>query len=136
MQLDGIWRLVESRAWGEDRGELPPPYGACPMGQIMFANGRMLAVLCTGDSVLSPGEARNYSSYGGSYTFDGHKLETLVDVSSDPQRIGSRQVRDVEFRSGRMILRPPLRGYAGSLQQRELVWEQIWDPRIPAASSR
>ncbi len=39
--LDGIWRLVDSRAWDEDANPLSAPFGQNPMGQIMFSNGRM-----------------------------------------------------------------------------------------------
>ncbi len=83
--LEGIWRLVDSRAWVEGGTSWSAPYGANPIGQIAFSNGRMLAVLCNGDA-LAREEKRNYSSYGGPYTFDGSTLETLVDVASDPSR--------------------------------------------------
>jgi hypothetical protein len=125
--LEGIWRLVESRAWDGD-APLSAPYGANPMGQIMFANGRMLSALCNGDAAPTVQGGRNYSSYGGPYTFDGTKLETTVDVASDPARIGGTQVRTVERRGERIVLRPPTRDYAGQTQRRELVWERVWKP--------
>lgn len=127
--LDGIWRLVESRAWDENGNSLSPPYGAHPFGQIMFGNGRMLAALCNGDTDLGPGGNRGFSSYGGPYTFDGTTLETSVDVASDPTRIGGRQVRGVVMMGEQMLLRPPSRLYAtGTTQRRELLWERVWRP--------
>ena len=125
--LDGIWRLVESRAWDGDV-PLDAPYGSHPMGQIMFANGRMLSAICNGDAEPTVQGGRNYSSYGGPYTFDGATLETLVDVASEPSRIGGRQVRAVLMHGAQMTLRPPARLYAGQMQRRELVWQRVWKP--------
>ncbi len=126
--LDGIWRLVDSRAWEDSTQTWSTPYGANQIGQITFAKGRMLAVLCNGDPEAALIGQRAYSSYGGLYTFDGETLETLVDLASDPARIGSRQVRGVEMKGEEMLLRPPQRLYGGSMQRREIVWERVWRP--------
>ena len=127
--VEGIWRLVESRAWDEHDQPLSAPYGAHPMGQIMFSNGRMLAALCNGDADLAQNANRGFSSYGGPYTFDGDTLETTVDVASDPTRIGGKQVRGVVMMGEQMLLRPPSRLYtAGPMQRRELLWERVWRP--------
>jgi hypothetical protein len=127
--LDGIWRLVDSRAWDESTQSWSAPYGVHPMGQIAFARGRMLAVLCNGDFDADIKGQRNYSSYGGPYTFDGTTLETLVDVASDASRIGSKQVRGVVMMDKQqMLLRPPQRLYGDTVQRRELIWERVWRP--------
>ena len=126
--LDGIWRLVDSRAWDEGSKSWSAPYGANPMGTLTFSNGRMLAALCNGDVGAEVDRQRNYSSYGGPYTFDGTTLETLVDVASDMSRIGSTQVRGVLMMGQQMLLRPPQRQYGDSVQRRELVWERVWPP--------
>ncbi len=123
--LDGIWMLSEARAWDEHGLPLSAPYGKSPMGTIVFENGRMLAALCNADTEIEATSRREYSSYGGAYTFDGRTLEVLVDVASDPTRIGGRQVRDVDFEGQRMTLRPPTRAYGGAWQQRELLWERV-----------
>jgi hypothetical protein len=94
------------------------------MGQLQFAHGRMLAALCNGDGDVPDGE-RAFSSYGGIFTFDGHTLTVQVDVASDQTRIGGRQVREVELRGDDMVLRPPMRRYGGSTEQRELVWRRV-----------
>ena len=127
--LDGIWRLVDSRAWDENDQPLDAPYGAHPMGQIMFSGGRMLAALCKGDADAGA-DGRGFSSYGGTYTFDGTTLDTSVDVASNPARIGGHQVRTVVMVGKQMILRPPVRHYKGPgmRQRREVVWERVWQP--------
>jgi hypothetical protein len=124
--LIGIWRLIDSRAWDVQGNSLPAPYGAHPLGQITFGNGRMLAALCNGDSDAGP--KRAYSSYGGPYSFDGTTLTVTVDVASDAKRIGGQQTREVVMTGDRMLLRPPQRLYGDELQRRELVWERVWHP--------
>lgn len=123
--LDGTWKLLEARAWDEHGQPLEAPYGQHPMGFILFENGRMLAALCNADAELGSATRREYSSYGGTYTFDGQTLEVIVDVASDATRLGGRQVRDVAVDGERMTLRPPTRQYGSAPQQRELLWERV-----------
>jgi hypothetical protein len=124
----GTWRLVRAVAKDGAGNSLPTPYGGRAMGRVVLqADGRMMAVVCDGSDELPPGTKREYSSYCGNYTFDGTTLTTRVDAAADPSRIGSDQVRGVRFEDGLMVLRPPLRGYGGQQEQRELYWEKISD---------
>lgn len=123
--IDGVWTLEQARAWDEAGTPLSDPYGACPMGSIVFKNGRMIASLCNGDTDPGMSGKREYSSYGGSFSFDGQKLDVFVDIASEPNRIGGHQLREAIIEGERLILRPPLRAYGGSLQQRELVWRRV-----------
>jgi hypothetical protein len=99
------------------------------LGHIAFSNGRMLCALCKGDSYAGLDGSRQFISYGGIYRFDGTELEVVVDVASDPDRIGTRQVRALVMMGEEMQLRPPARLYGGSLQQREVIWERVWRPQ-------
>jgi hypothetical protein len=122
----GTWRLVAAAAQDENGRPLPPPYGGKGMGRVTFsAEGRMMSVVCDGRNELPPGVRRDYSSYCGSYTYDGTRLVTKVDAASDPGRLGSEQARDVRFEGDRMILRPPPRRSGNATEQRELTWELI-----------
>ena len=124
--LVGTWKLVAAAARDRNGNPLPAPYGGKGMGRVVFnAEGRMMAVNCDGRSVLPPSASRAYSSYCGNYTFDGSRLVTRVDASSDPARIGSDQVREVSFDGDRMILRPPPRQTEAGEEYRELTWERI-----------
>jgi Lipocalin-like domain len=124
----GTWRLMRAVARDGDGEELPTPYSGHGMGRVMLsAEGRMMAVVCDGRREIPDGGKRDYSSYCGNYTFDGKQLITRVDAASDPTRIGSDQVRDVRFKHGLMVLRPPAHTYGGSVEQRELFWEKIAD---------
>ena len=124
----GTWKLAAAAARDRNGNELPDPYGGKPLGRLMLnAEGRMLAVTCDGRPDLPPGAKREYSSYTGTYTFDGSRLVTRVDGASDPSRVGSDQVRGVRLEGERMILSPPPRRTDSGEQFRELTWEKIAD---------
>lgn len=123
--LIGTWKLVETRAHDADGNMLPPPYGGTGLGIVSFdATGRMAAVLCQGGEAPEGGP-REYTSYCGTYKFDGVTLETRVDAAADPAWMGSDQVRSVSMEGSRMLLCPPPRPRQGMMQHRQLFWEKI-----------
>jgi hypothetical protein len=123
----GTWRLAMTRAHDDAGKPMHAPYGAHPMGVVMFsADGRMVAVLCDARAQLPLGEEeREYSSYCGHYTFDGTTLVTRVDAASDRSRLGSDQLRRVRFEGDRLVLMPPPRLWRGVMQHREMFFERI-----------
>ena len=125
----GTWRLVRGVTTTLEGKPAPPPYGGDKaMGRVTFnADGRMMAVLCDGRPTLPDASPRLYTSYCGNYTFDGKRLVTRVDACSEPERMGTDQVRDVRFEGKLMVLRPPVRTEFGKQVQRELYWEKIAD---------
>jgi len=125
--LVGTWRLVKTHARNDAGEPMHPPYGPQPMGVVVFsAERRMIAVLCDSRAALPADESdREYTSYCGTYTFDGATLVTRVDAASDPGRIGSDQVRKVRFEGDRLVLTPPPRPWRGVMQHRELFWERV-----------
>ena len=52
-------------------------------------------------------------------------LSPRVDAASDPNRIGSDQVRGVRFEGERMVLIPPPRRIGEIEEHREITWERI-----------
>jgi hypothetical protein len=111
-----------------DAGEpMHAPYGPHPMGVVVFsADRRMIAALCDARPALPVDEPlREYSSYCGTYRFDGTTLVTRVDASSDPSRLGGDQVRRVRFDGDRLVLMPPPRPWQGVMQHREMFFERI-----------
>ncbi len=127
--INGTWKLAGGRATFDDGTTAPPPYGgAKAMGRVIFnADGRMMAVLCDGRRELPAGEAREYSSYCGNYTFDGQRLVTMVDASSDTGRLTGEQVREVSFENGLMMFRHTVQRADGRSIRREMSWEKISD---------
>ena len=125
-RIVGTWRLKSTKGVDDSGKVLPPPYGPMPNGLVSYqADGRMYCVLCDGRSDLPAGEARQFMSYAGNYTFDGTTLKTRVDASSDASRVGGDQLRHVRFENGGMVLAPPRRLYAGVMQYQELFWERV-----------
>jgi hypothetical protein len=91
------------------------------MGRLVLTSaGRMMAVLCDGRMSVPAGETRAYSSYCGNFTVENNTLTTTVDAAAIPERIGSREVRTLEFRDGHLVLIPPRRADG---EQRELYWQ-------------
>jgi len=126
--LVGTWKLVRATARDGNGAKLPEPYGGKGIGRVTFtADGRMQSVVCDGRRELPPGEARDYSSYCGNYTFDGTRLVTRVDAASDPTRIGSDQVRGVRLEGEFVVLSPPPRRAGSREEYRELTWQKISD---------
>lgn len=123
----GTWRLVRVEAFDADGKPQANAYGGAPMGRLMLTNGgRMMAMTGDGRLTLPAGQVREYNTYAGTYTFDGKRLVTRVDSCSNPAYMGTDQVRDVGHDGALMVLRPPLRTYAGRPpEQRVLYWEQL-----------
>jgi hypothetical protein len=121
----GTWRLVKTEAHDGSGKPLPEPYGGKGMGRLVLgADGRMASVVVDPRRDLPPGTERDYSSYCGNYTVDGAVLTTRVDAASDSARLGSDQVRQVNFDGDLMVLRPPPRPNG---EHRVLTWEKISD---------
>jgi hypothetical protein len=122
----GTWKLVRAVARDGNGAALPEPYSGEGIGRVAFtAEGRMQSVVCDGRKDLPPGESRGYASYCGNYTFDGNRLVTRVDAASDPDRVGSDQVRGVRFEGDLVVLIPPPRRSGGTEEHRELTWQRI-----------
>lgn len=99
------------------------------IGRVVFTkDGRMSAAITDARSKIPEGEIREYSCYAGAYTFDGNTLITKVDACSDPERMGTEQLRTVSFHGELMILQPPLRSYGNKpAERRTLRWKKISD---------
>ena len=128
--ITGTWRLADGKATDVDDGTpAPPPYGGeKAMGRVTFnAAGRMMAVLCDGRRELPANATREYSSYCGNYTFDGRRLVTEVDATSDAGRLAGKQVREVAFEGRYMVFRHTVTRADGRRIRREMSWEKIAD---------
>jgi len=127
--LVGTWALVRGTCTAADGSVRPTPYGPMGMGRVSFTeDGRMVAVVCDSRPELPANAAREYNSYCGTYTFDGHRLVTKVFANSDPSQLSADQVRDIRFEGKYLVMRPPARLMPdGSSEQREIWWEKIAD---------
>lgn len=123
----GTWQLVKGTSKESDGTLLSPPYGG-PNAMAYLSlrrDGRMVSVLCDSRLEIPSSEEREYTSYCGSYTFDGEVLITRVDACSDPARFGSDQVRKVRLEGNLLVLCPPPRVKNGKTEHREMFWKKI-----------
>lgn len=125
----GTWRLAKGISKDASGSLRPPPYGGNKAMALLVLreDGRMVSVLC--DSRLSIPDAteREYTSYCGTFSFDGNTLVTRVDACSDPSRFGTDQVRKVRMEGELLVLEPPPREKDGILEHREMFWERVGD---------
>jgi hypothetical protein len=120
----GTWALVRVEATDANGKPAAPPFGGEDViGRVVLtADGRLSASIIDGRSIIPDGDYREYSCYTGLYTFDGKTLITTVDACSDPERMGTQQIRNVTFEDELMILQPPLRSYGDKPAERRTLW--------------
>ena len=127
----GTWALLKTEAVDADgkQTSVPPFGGTNFIGRVVFTkDGRMSAAITDAREQIPDGEIREYSCYAGAYTLKNETLITLVDACSDPERMGTQQMRKVSFEKDLMVLQPPLRSYGNKpAELRTLWWKKISD---------
>jgi len=125
--ITGTWQLIRTSSSNAQGEPMPAPYGGeDAMALVSFNDkGRMICVLYDSREEIPAGAKREYNSYCGAYSFDGKRLVTAVDASSNQAWFGTDQVRDASFEGDVLVLRPPLRAYAREPEQRVLYWRKI-----------
>ena len=127
--LIGTWQMIHTECRDHDGNFLAAPYGPDGMGILsLSADGRLICVLCESGKEPVDGKTREYNSYCGSYQFDGEQLITRVDACSNPEWIGSDQIRDVSFENNVLVLRPVKGSGPQSPGQRVLHWVKLTAP--------
>lgn len=126
--ITGTWQLINTECIAADGKSLAPPYGGTMATGIVSMNsdGRLICVLCDGRADI-PVHSREYNSYCGSYSYDRKQLVTRVDAASNPDWIGTDQIRDVAFEDDVMVLRPAQNTGPVSDGQRVLYWIRLPD---------
>jgi hypothetical protein len=117
------------------------PFGESPVGWILYTpEGRMAAQLAQAElprpadraliASITADEARTilqaFVAYGGSWDVDEARSCVVhrVDISSQPNMIGTELVREYRFDEDRLVLRPPPRVVDGVERQGEVVWRR------------
>ena len=124
--LIGTWKLVNIENRDADGNTLRSSYGPKKMGLISFNDDhRMMVVIQDGREHRPSTRPREYSSYAGTYRFDGETLVTRVDCSTVPDRMDTDQVRPARFEGMRLVLTAPPATFDGVVNYRNLTWEKI-----------
>lgn len=128
--LIGTWQMIHTECISADGKLLARPYGEKGMGLLSLnEDGRMACVLCEGGEEPVSTDSREYNSYCGSYHYDGKQLSTRVDACSNPQWMGTDQIRDVSFDGDTLVLRPVKGSGPASDGQRVLHWTKLSDAK-------
>lgn len=116
----GAWQLEEFRLVDAE-GKVTKPWGPGSVGLLMYTEDGYMAA-----SIRSEDAARgvHFMGYSGPYEVGAERVEHKVRVSSDPNLIGTTQVRGARLQGGKLILSSGRSLYGGPGTSAELVWRR------------
>jgi hypothetical protein len=106
-ELVGTYKLISSTRKVLDTGEVLDTWGKHPNGFIIYGKeGRMLVLIVRRDrpkpesveKITDQQRAdlhRSMTAYGGTYRFDGRRVEHCVDISWNEVLTGTTLIRDI-----------------------------------------
>ena len=118
-QLVGTWRL-ESFSTRDEQGHEVRPLGEHPVGLLVITgDGWMSAHVAAApsdrpdfgspDTLGEPNQQaaafRTYAGYAGRWRVEGDRFVTRVEVSAQPNWVGTEQVREIELSGDGLLLR-------------------------------
>ena len=112
----GTWKLVSYEVEVQATGQRSPLMGEKPTGYVTFnPEGRVFFVL-TGEA-RKPAKTdqeraallNTLIAYCGTYTVEGDKWTTNVEVAWNPEWVGTKQVRDFKLDGERLMVLTPWR---------------------------
>ena len=115
-KIVGTWQLVSYVVEVQATGEKIPAMGEKPTGYASFLpEGRVFFVL-TGEGRKPAktdqeraGLLNTLVAYTGTYSIEGDKWTTSVDVAWNPEWVGTKQVRSFKLEGGRLDVMTPWR---------------------------
>jgi hypothetical protein len=136
--IAGTYKLVSDTRKDLNTGEVSYPFGKHPAGYIMYGkDGRML-VLVVSDERPRPASIekatseqqaalfRSMLAYGGTYRFDGKRVEHHIDLSWNELLTGTTAIRDVRKEGDKLIYTTaPLSRDGKRSVAVTLVWEKV-----------
>ncbi len=137
--LAGTYRLVSDTRKVLDTGEVSYTFGKHPIGYIMYGKeGRML-VLVLRDDRPRPASVdkatleqqailfRSMLAYGGTYKYDGTRIEHHIDISWNELWTGTTAIRNVRKEGDKLIYTtdPTPSSGDGKMSVTTLIWEKV-----------
>jgi hypothetical protein len=114
-ELVGTYKLISSTRKILDTGEVEDTYGKKPKGSIMYGkDGRFLALITfeerpkpeSIDKMTDQQRSelfRTMLAYGGTFTFDGNKVEHHIDISWNEVWTGTTVIRDIKKEGDKLV---------------------------------
>jgi len=137
--LAGTYKLISSTRKIVETGEVLDTWGKNPIGFIMYGkDGRMLALIVN-DGRTKPESVekmtdqhradlfRTMTAYGGTYKFDGKRVEHHIDISWNEAWTGMTVVRDFKKEGDKLVYttRPAPSPVDGKMSVVTVVWEKV-----------
>ena len=138
--LAGAWDLEEFVIRFQSDREPVFPFGKDAHGQLLYAGGRMSAVLSRADRAplgvasletagLATVDAKaaafsSYLSYTGSYRVEGTQVVHEVALSLVPESCGTNHVRTVSLDGERLVLSYQVTSSSGVVRDHVLTWRR------------
>jgi hypothetical protein len=138
-ELAGTYKLISSTRKIVDTGEVLDTWGKNPIGFIMYGkDGRMLALIVN-DGRPKPESVekmtdqhradlfRTMTAYGGTYKFDGKRVEHHIDISWNEVWTGTTVVRDLTRDGDKLVYTSPAVPFSGDgkMSAVTLIWEKV-----------
>ena len=138
-ELAGTYKLISSTRKILDTGEVSNTWGKNPKGFITYGkDGRMLVLIVSDDrpkpeSVEKMNDQqridlfRSMTAYGGTYTFDGKRVQHHIDISGNEVWTGTTVVREITKDGDKLVYSSPAAPFAsdGKMSEVTLVWEKV-----------
>jgi hypothetical protein len=137
--LAGTYKLVSSTRKILDTREILDTWGKNPKGFISYGNdGRMVALIVT-DERPKPESIermtdqqradlfRTMTAYGGTYGFDGTRVQHHIDISWNEVWTGTTVVRNLKKEGDRLVYTSAAAPFSadGKMSEVTLVWEKV-----------
>jgi Lipocalin-like domain len=137
-ELAGTYKLISSTRKLLDTGEVLDTWGKSPKGFITYGNDGRMLVLIVSDNRPKPESVekmtdqqradlfRSMTAYGGTYKFDGKKVEHHVDISWNESWTGTTVIREIKKDGDKLVYTNtgPFSG-DGKMSTQTLVWEKV-----------
>jgi hypothetical protein len=138
-ELAGTYKLISSTRKILGTGEVSNTWGKNPKGFITYGkDGRMLVLIVSDDrpkpeSVEKMNDQqridlfRSMTAYGGTYTFDGKRVQHHIDISGNEVWTGTTVVREIAKDGDKLVYSSPAAPFAsdGKMSEVTLVWEKV-----------
>ncbi len=112
----GTWKLVSYEVKQQSSGQKGPEMGDNPTGYATFLPEGRVYFMLTGEArKAAKTDAERAEllgtlvAYTGTYSTDGDKWATSVEVAWNPEWVGSKQVRDFKVEGDRLVVTTPWR---------------------------
>jgi hypothetical protein len=139
VELVGTYKLINSTRKVLDTGEVLDTWGKSPKGFITYGkDGRMMALIVHSErpkpesveKVTDQQRAdlfRTMVAYGGTYKFDGNRVEHHIDISWNEVWTGTTVIRDLKKEGDKLVYTGRAAPFSGDgkMSLVTLVWEKV-----------